>query len=307
MRFTILLAIFFLFSCQNKNQSDGETVSSKALPKAEVPMETNPEEQNAVDTIGDSEVILVTQKPLGLRTLEDFEVNGSGRTTKTNDSLFVEFLKSFTTYQNSANDILYDHPKYETWNTLAYSDDDIIKSEALDFQDSVKLIGFTIGMTEGSIFLEKDPEFLNRFSQYLSKRMNSFKAQYNLENEQPLAEDGGLAITINEHIKRILFWEIFGNDHPDFELPEYANNQFEIYIFYLMFGMDNTPIHDWSDEMNVRTEMIDTYRSVISTYPNSRAAELLGDYLKYLEEKGFKYDRSFDEYGRRNFPSMYGN
>jgi hypothetical protein len=53
--------------------------------------------------------------------------------------------------------------------------------------------------------------------------------------------------------------------------------------------------------------MIDTYRSVISTYPNSRAAELLGDYLKYLEEKGFKYDRSFDEYGRRNFPSMYGN
>jgi hypothetical protein len=311
MKFLLLITIITFWGCQsgqNKVSVNSDTDSLHTV-KNDTIRQTKVENSDLSGYIQSEEINLngSSKLPLGLTTLKGFEQNGNVRAKKINDSLFAEFLKSFTTYQNQSNDLLYDHPKYETYNTLAYSRDDIIAPEALTFQDSIKQLGFIIGMTEGSIFLKKDPEFLDRFSPYLSERMNLFKAQYNLENEQPLAEDGGLIISTNEQIKRMLFWEKFGNKHPDFELPEYANNQFQMYLFYLMFGMDNTPIHDWSDSLNVRTELVNAYKSIIAEYPNSKATEFLIEYLKYIEQKGFKYDRSFNEYGREKFPSMHGN
>lgn len=245
--------------------------------------------------------------PLGLSVLRDFEQNGNNRSTELNDSLFIEFLKSFNTYQNNMNNVLFDDPKYDTYNTLIYSDENLIDPEAKIFEDSIHNLGFFISNSEGMIFLEKDPQFLKKFAKYLSERMNTFRIQYSNEIQNPLAEDGGIIISTDELIKRMLFWEKFANAHKDFELPNYANNQFKMHLFYLMFGMDNTPIHDWSDSLQIRPELIKTYNHIIEDYPNSDAVEYLKEYLNYLEQKNFKYDRSFNEYGREKFPNMYGN
>ena len=247
----------------------------------------------------------LTELPLGLSTLKDFELNGDERSEKINDTLFIAFLKSFTEYQNKSNDLLYNNPKYEIYNTLAYSSNDSIYPEAIKFQDSIKQIGFIIATTEGSIFLEKNSSFLNKFSPYLSERMNLFLIKYNLENNQPFAEDGALIITIDEHVKRMLFWEKFKNNHPDFELPKYAENQFEMYLFYLMFGMDNTPIYEWDDTFKIRIELIDAYNRISMNYPNTRATKIINEYLKYIEKKNFKYDKSFNEYAKIKFPNMF--
>jgi hypothetical protein len=165
---------------------------------------------------------------LGLVVLKDFEQDGENRSTETNDSLFIEFLKSFTNYQNNMNDRLFDDPNYDTYNTLIYTNQDLIDPKAKEFEDSVNSIGFYVSASEGMIFLEKDPQFLKTFSIYLSGRMNTFRAQYSKEIQYPLSEDGGIIISTAEHINRMLFWEKFANDHKSFELPSYASDQFEM-------------------------------------------------------------------------------
>ena len=308
MKYVILFSILVLWRCYGNQKNQSELTSEKPTfsdttfseqPKSNETDEINPSKGESM------EIMDSLDTPFGLSVLLEFEKNGKSRSTTTNDSLFAIFLKSFTTYQNQANNSLYDDQNYEIYNTLIYSDDDAVDPKALEFQDSVKHMGFIIGMTEGIIFLEKDPEFLNRFSPYLSQGMNIFLKQYNLENEEPFSEDGGLTISIEEQINRMIFWEDFSDKNTDFELPEYANNNFEMYLFYLMFGMDNSPIHDWSDSMKIRTELIDAYNSVIQNHPNSRAVPFLKDYLSYIQQKKYRYDRSFDDFGREKFPQLY--
>lgn len=279
MRILITVLAITLFGCRNQQESKNK--------------EQEP-------------ILIKSELPLTLAILNDFEQNGNNRTVEVNDSEFVEFLKTITTYQNEMNELLFDDPNYDTYNTLIYADENLVESKALEFQDSVSEIGFQISASEGMIYLEKDPEFLNKFSQYLSEPMNQFRTQYSVEIRHPFSEDGGITISMNEHVKRMLFWENFAKKNTDFELPDYAKDQFEMYLFYLMFGMDNTPIHDWSDSLQIQPDIIQKYKQIIKNYPDSEATVYLNDYLDFLEQKKYKYDRSFDEYGREKLHSMYG-
>ncbi|MEO1254718.1 MAG: hypothetical protein AAFY41_07525 [Bacteroidota bacterium] len=306
LRLTFIIAVFGLLSCQSRtnSQNSEQTTEFQEPDSIETNLETQQQKLTELEPDSTSDK---SQLPSGLAVLGDFKQNAENRSNKVNDSLFVEFLKSFTTYQNSMNDLLFDDPMYDTYNTLVYADDNLVDPKAREFEDSVQTMGFYISTSEGMIFLEKDPQFLEKFSNYLSERMNTFRIQYSKEIQYPLAEDGGIIISTDEHIKRMLFWEKFAKNNTDFELPDYANDQFEMYLFYLMFGMDNTPIHDWSDSLKIRPEVVETYNNIIDRFPNSDAVSYLTDYLNYLEQKNFKYDRSFDEYGRQKFPEMYGN
>lgn len=307
LRFTLII-VFGLLSCQSRTNSQNSEQTTEFQKPDSIMANLEPEQSSTTELTPDSKPRFdKTQLPLGLTVLKDFEQNGKNRSFGVNDSLFIEFLKSFTIYQNSMNDLLFDDPMYDVYNTLVYADNSLVDPKAKEFEDSVQNIGFYVAMSEGMIFLEKDPQFLEKFSKYLSARMNMFRIQYSKEIQYPLAEDGGIIISTDEHIKRMLFWEKFANDYNDFELPDYANDQFEMYLFYLMLGMDNTPIHDWSDSLHIRPEVIATYKQIIEEYPNSRATAYLKDYMNYLKRKNFKYDRSFAEYGREKFPKMYGN
>lgn len=303
MRLTFIIIILSLLSCQSKTDSEDSDKDTKTQTADSV---VNDFESSKTEFTEPETEQKKLERPLGLEMLEDFEKNSENRSTQVNDSLFIEFLESFTAYQNEMNERLYDDPNYETYNTLIYADLDLIDPEAKYFEDSVSSMGFYVSASEGMIFLEKDPSFLNKFSIYLSEPMNIFRTQYSEEILSPMAEDGGLIISTKEHIQRMLFWERFADEHKGFELPNYANEQFKMYLFYLMFGMDNTPIHDWSDSLNVRPQVIKTYKKIIEEYPKSDAVQYLSDYLDFLEQKNFKYDRSFNEYGRRKFPDMYG-
>ncbi len=203
-----------------------------------------------------------------------------------------------------SNDLLYEHPNYDIWNTLAYTPDGEVAQEALDFRDSVKDIGFTVSATEGLIFLYKDPEFLTLFSPFLSERLNSFLVEYKKDIIFPFTQDNSIIVSTDEHIRRMMFWEDFSKSHPDFELPEYANNEFRFLLFKFILGTGNSAIHDWGDIPKIRSEVIESYNRVISDYPNAISAK----YLNFLEEQNFTWNRiPFNEYGRGKFPDMYGN
>jgi len=282
MRFILLFAVIILWSCQGekKNKQVQETTAEKA---------------DATNSL-----------PLGLKTIADFEQNGKARSEESNDSLFLDFLKSFTFYQNNVNDHLYHDPKYLEFSALAYTPDDQVTQEALAFRDSVKQLGFIVAMSKGMMFLDKDPEFLARFSPYLSEGLNAFLTEFNKNIIQPFVEDKNILISSEEQARRMMFWENFDKEYPDFELKGYAQDKFQFHLFYFMLGSEDSPIHE-RDSMKIRKELLDAYNTVIREYPESIAAAYLKDYLVYLKKHNFTYDSSFEEYGIEKFPQFYGH
>ncbi len=101
MRLTYLFLLLVLHSCQNKQNGETEKTKLETLTltdtlkvellNSEIPNTTNLNSENiAIDS---------AEVPLGSLTILDFVQNGLNRLVKTNDSLFIEFLTSFTTYQ----------------------------------------------------------------------------------------------------------------------------------------------------------------------------------------------------------------
>ena len=308
-RLNLLVVSFALWGCQGPQQSDKESSTDTLQVDSSKIIQPKSKETDSVKAVQEPKETSdeSTTQPLGLKTIKDFELNGRKRATKINDSRFAEFLKAFTIYQNSANDSLFHHPDYDLWNTLVYSPDDVVSSEALHFRDSVREIGFVVAASEGSIYLDKDPNFLIRFSPYLSKRMNSFLTEYNEDIWHPFTEDNSIMVSTEEHIRRIVFWENFSKENPDFELPDYASRTFRFLLFRFMMGTGNSAIHDWGNPPRVRPEVIESFQRVIDDNPSSTSAKYLNDYLNFLEKKNFIWDRTFNEYGREKFPEMYGN
>lgn len=311
MRIIVIILAIGLISCQNKTKVN--------ITEKKTNIELNSVDSKNVDLTNDvtnskdlspisKPKYLLSKNSVSLLTLKDFKKNGYLRSSKNNDSLFVEFLINFTTYQNNVNDSLYSDPNYDTYNTLIYSDEKLIDPKAKELESIIKEYGFFISSSEGTIFFEKDPSFLNNFTTYLSERMNVFKKQYIKEIKFPIAKDGAIIISTKELIERMLFWENFAVTNKNFELPEYAQVEFEMNLFYLMFGMDNTPIFDWNSQpYTIRPELIKEFERVIEEHPKSKSVKYLEDYLVFIKDKKFIHTKEFDEYARTKFPKMFGN
>jgi len=310
LRITFIILAIGLISCQNKtevkNTEKKKTIELKIVNSKEVDLTNNVSNSKKLSPISKPKYLL-SENSISLLTLEEFKENGDFRSTKNNDSLFVEFLINFTTYQNNLNDSLYNDANYETYNTLIYSNETLIDPKAKEFEAIIKEYGFFISSSEGDIFLEKDPSFLNNFTIYLSERMNVFKKQYIKEIKFPIAEDGGIIISTKELIERMLFWEHFARSNKGFELPEYAQEEFENNLFYLMFGMDNTPIFDWNSQPHkIKPELTKEFERIIGKYPESVSIKYLEDYLIFIEDNSFIYSEEFNKYARMKFPKMFG-
>lgn len=311
MRIIFIILAIGLISCQNKTEvkiTEKKTNSElKSVDLKKVDLINDVSNSKDFSSISKSKYLL-SENSVSLLTLKDFKKNGDLRSTKNNDSLFMEFLINFTSYQNILNDSLYRDPNYETYNTLIYSDETLIDPKAKVLESIINEYGFFISSSEGAIFFEKNPSFLNNFTIYLSETMNVFKKQYIKEIKFPILADGAIIISTKELIDRMLFWEKFASSNKNFELTEYAQVEFEMNLFYLMFGIDNTPIFDWNSQpYTIKSELIKAFERVIEEHPESKSVKYLEDYLVFIEDKKFIYNKEFDEYARMKFPKKFEN
>ncbi|UZR96160.1 hypothetical protein [Chondrinema litorale] len=281
---SILIAIILLWSCQESSHEEADHTLAQDSVTVKVP------QVSLSDSVSKTPQKINKELPITLKTLADFEKNGQSRAEKANDSLFVAFLNAFTSYENSLNE----GADYDDYISLVYSSDEEITPKAIAFRDSVKQLGFSLGASEGYIFLKKDSAFLAQFYPYLSKRMNIFLHEYSTEIERPFSNDAGIIVSIDEHVRRMLFWDAFYSENPDFELPDYAKNEFEKYLFYLMFGMENTPVYD---NLKYDTVYLEVYRNIVENYPTTTAASYLSEYLELIEQNDFIFEtESINEY-----------
>lgn len=204
------------------------------------------------------------------------------------DKAFIELLKVQTTIQNNYNNYIYEFDGYDKIESIIYSNENLHTKEAKEFKKYVYENGFVIQTPEGTIFIEKDPDFLlKKFSPFLSEVMNLYLKQYCLEIKEPFGEDGGITISFDDFKQRVLFWEDFKNEHQNFVLPKYAKNQYEYYFHHLLDGADNTPAFDWQTKKLSDSYRI-VYNEIILENPESETSIILKKYIELLEKNQFE-------------------
>jgi hypothetical protein len=132
--------------------------------------------------------------------------------------------------------------------------------------------GFTVETTEGMVFPITDWARLYQF--FASKVGPAFKAyldQEQIEKRDPESSDGGLAITLEELVKRAAFWEKFNKDNPHFVLNDITIESEKWTAFALTNGMDNSPIYDYETE-TITPEFKAAWANIQQQYPGTKLA-----------------------------------
>lgn len=322
--FTCVALLGLVASCDFRKENGSETDPGQGIgpenPSAEVVLEPGPiKSTQAVierdSTLGQSlqglsTDTLTTPFPdstaLLLRIHSEFvRLPKRKKFTPNRDSLFARLILELPGYLEGANQTLYEDPAYEIYSAAVYESMAQHLPAWNRFKDSLSLQGLKVESEEGVLYIREDPEFLAKFLTGLSEPMNTFGKQYLFELRNPFWADASIMVSVDEHSRRLLFWDEFTARNKDFQLYDYAFNRFEAYLYFLMFGTDNTPIYTWEEPRRVRDELIDTFTRYAENHPESQSAPLLREYLLFLEERDYKFQQSaYSEFAHQLMPSM---
>lgn len=166
-------------------------------------------------------------------------------------------------------------------------------------RDSLQRQGFTVRSVEGAPYIAEYPDYLaQHFYALLSPRMQRFLDQYQEEVRQGFSEDATLVISPRQVGERLVFWERFSEQHPDFPLRADIRLRTRSYQFALLEGTDNTPAFDY-ESGQLTLEFEQTYDYLIGKYPDTDLGRLLKAYQRTLLENDWRKTEAIEQFLRR--------
>ena len=96
--------------------------------------------------------------------------------------------------------------------------------------------------------------------------------------------DAGLVISWKELGERTVFWENFIKKYPTSPLISRVKEMYNNYLYDYLFGMDNTPTHEFSDG-TIYDENREEFNRIIKKYPNSDVAKKSKEIMSLLDAK----------------------
>ncbi len=124
--------------------------------------------------------------------------------------------------------------------------------------------------------------------------MNAFIEIMSVESERPSLSDGGIAISLEEYVGRVLSLYAFEEKYSGFARIYYIVNSLDRSLWVYMGYIDNTPVFDYKGE--IIQERLDDFRMNSMKYEGSRFAEKLNEYLDILDAQGYKRTLIIEDY-----------
>lgn len=142
---------------------------------------------------------------------------------------------------------------------------------------------------EGMINIDFAPGHWEKtFRKVASPTMQSYLKQVSLEQKEGFAEDAGLSISPSQLAKRVIFWEKFRKDNPDFPLAKDIKQTHSDYLMILVSGLDNTPYCTFNDGHPVDPEFRKAYEMVLEKTSSGKSRDVIKGWYDILKEKDFK-------------------
>jgi hypothetical protein len=157
-----------------------------------------------------------------------------------------------------------------------------------EFHEELKKNGFELDVTEGYVYVALKPDFHKKYVyELLSPAMQTYFTQWSKEYEEGLSSDGGLIIEVKTLAERIIFWEKFEQQNPDFQWKEDVKASQRNYTYILLNGMDNTPVFDYETKQ-VNEEYRLVYRFLAEENKDTKIGKLLQEYYAILSKNNLK-------------------
>ena len=128
---------------------------------------------------------------------------------------------------------------------------------------------------EGYTELRTEPYFYyNVFKNYVTKDYSDFLLIEAQDNSVLYSGDASLGISFQEVSERVLNWENYLNNYPKSKLFKQAREKYVAYCSTYLFGMDNTPTFEYSNNEIYPENQLE-FNRFISKNPKSKLTALV--------------------------------
>ncbi len=168
------------------------------------------------------------------------------------------------------------------------------------YKAKLSKVGLMIYQSEGMYYVEADSAwFLNEFGDSLPSEWKKFLKQSAHEAKNYFAEDGVLQVSLEELRKRIVFWENFLDDYPDFPEINGAKKSLSGYLrFYL------SDLHSSISFAHIPISSADirkSYENFIKKNSKSKYYDIIKSQYAIIKDNAFNIDQKISQKLDKNY------
>jgi hypothetical protein len=156
--------------------------------------------------------------------------------------------------------------------------------------------GFRLAAGEGMIFPVVDwVKLRDFFATKVTPAMKSYLEQTTRELLEPMMDDGGIILALEEIADRAVWWEKFNQSHPYFVRREETQNHAKSLEFLLTCGADNTPVFNYEDQ-SLTPEYQKAWAYVKEKYAGTDLERAVRAMSELVSSEGGKCTKKVTEY-----------
>ena len=229
--------------------------------------------------------------------------------TETCDSAYFLFKEFYDDIMNS--NAYFDFSSIGIDEENMYNEEGELTAETKKNIEKLEKQSFTVGQTEGMIYLRQDPKnVIKAFETKVSASVSQLMKLTFRDVENPPSEDAGLAISPKELIDRMENWTALMDSFPKNSIPyDQSLNSAQFYRTCLFSNfLDNSYLYFETDESIEVSEIhIEAFSYLKKKYPKSKNLKTTRKYIDLIlkkkiseamrEKQKFPYDFLLEEYG----------
>lgn len=152
-------------------------------------------------------------------------------------------------------------------------------------------LGIDIQQDEGYYFvIANSGWYLNEFGIFLPDEWKEFLKQCEYEEKHRYIDDAAVMISWGQLRKRVVFWENFLDNYPNFVEKSTAEEYLSLYMSTYLKGSGNSPIYAY-DTKKVFPKIIKSYENFIKFNKESRFHEIVRSQYKIIKNSAFTVDK----------------
>ncbi len=298
-----ILVLLFLTACGGSskkkkiNKSDRIDITVKKEEKSTYNANLIKQYRSKLNALNNQNL---TSCKLALNAFEDWFKEESSQTCDTAFLIFQDFHTQIV-FNNSE----FDFANVGIFEDNMYTEEGEFTSETKTAVKKMEKMGFTVGQTEGMLYLNLFPEFVEPvFKSKLSPLMKKYMQLRFAEIKKNATEDAGLAISPKELVDRMEEWTVLIDSFPrKSQLAQQSIYSAQFYRSCLFSNfLDNSYLYYESEESIEISEIhIEAFDYLKNEYPKSVNLKLTRKYIDLIVKK--KISEAENEF--KKFPKNF--